>query len=61
MTTESTLERLYDLRELQEAGYGDRSTLTKLIKSEGIPAVRIGRKIKVRESDLPRFFAPVGD
>lgn len=61
MSTASTLDRLYTLRELQEAGYGDRITLTRRIHNGEIPAVRIGNRFKVYESDLHRLAEPVSD
>jgi excisionase family DNA binding protein len=61
VTPASTLDRLYSLRELQEAGYGDRITLTKRIHAGKIPAVRVGNRFKVYESDLRHLAHPVGD
>ncbi|MDQ0648601.1 hypothetical protein QFZ53_002797 [Microbacterium natoriense] len=61
VTPALTLDRLYSLRELQEAGYGDRITLTKRIHSGEIPAVRVGNRFKVYESNLRHLAHPVGD
>ncbi|WP_067247012.1 MerR family transcriptional regulator [Microbacterium resistens] len=44
--------RLYTLRELTDAGYGSRQYLLNRIHSGELPAVRIGKYWKVRESDL---------
>ena len=59
MATPSTLERLYSLRELQEANYGHRATLGKLIHDGILPAVKVGNAFKIRESDLPLIGQPI--
>lgn len=59
MTTESKLERLYSLSELAAAGYANRSTLFRMVKDQRIPAVMVGRNIRVRESDLDHVVKPV--
>lgn len=59
MAEPATLEPLYSLRQLQEAGYGDRVTLTRAIHSGRIPAVRVGNKLKVRERDLAAIAVSV--
>ncbi|GAA4525614.1 hypothetical protein GCM10023160_18790 [Brachybacterium paraconglomeratum] len=59
--TASTLDRLYTLRQLQDAGYGDRITLTKRIHRDEIPAVKVGNRYMVYESDLRRLVQPVND
>lgn len=48
----ATLERMYSLRELADAGYGDRRTITKMIHDSRVPAVKISNTFKVRERDL---------
>lgn len=58
--TAPTLERLYSLRELNEAGYGDRRTIMKLIHENKVPARKIGTAFKIRESDLPLIGEPLG-
>ncbi|MFJ5108144.1 MULTISPECIES: helix-turn-helix domain-containing protein [unclassified Glutamicibacter] len=61
MATPSTLERLYPLRELQDANYGDRTTLMKRIHDGTLPAVKVGNAYRIRESDLPLIAKPIGD
>lgn len=56
----STLERLYSLRELDLAGYGNRQTLNRLINDGRIPATKIGNGYKIRESDLHLLREAVG-
>lgn len=56
-----TLDRLYTLRQLQDAGYGDRITLTKRIHRDEIPAVKVGNRYMVYESDLRHLAEPVND
>lgn len=46
------LERLYTLRQLQTAGYGDRMTLLRRIHEGKIPAVKVNNAFKVRERHL---------
>lgn len=53
------LERLIALRDLEQAGYGSRMTLTRLIKRGDLPAVRTPGGFKVRESDLSLIAVPV--
>lgn len=53
------LERLYSLRELQEANYGDRMTLLKRIHNKTLPAVKVGNAFRVRERDLAKIATPV--
>lgn len=55
----STLERLYGFRELDEAGYGNRHTITRLIRSGRVPATKIANAFKIRESDLHLLGEPV--
>lgn len=53
-----TLERLYTLSELSEAGHGDRRTITKLILEGRLPALKVSNGYKVRESDLHLLGQP---
>ncbi len=61
MATATTLERLYPLRELQDANYGDRTTLMKRIHDGTLPAVKVGNAYRIRESDLHLIAKPIGD
>ena len=54
-------ERLFALRELSDMGYGSRRTNLNLINAGLLPAVRVGTRCKVHESDLPLVAAPIGD
>ena len=51
-------ERLYSLRELQDAGYGHRRTLMTRIGEGVLPAHRVGNAYRVRESDLHLLASP---
>lgn len=57
-TVDPTTEylRLFSLRELATLGYGSPRTNQKLITAGSVPAVLVGNRYKVRESDL-RFLA----
>lgn len=59
MTTAPTLERLYSLRELAEANYGTRTTLTKRIHEGTLSALKVNGSFKVRERDLHLLAEPV--
>lgn len=61
MSNTTALERLYPLRELQDANYGDRTTLMKRIHDRTLPAVKVGNAYRIRESDLHLIAKPVGD
>lgn len=61
MTAAPTLERLYSLRELKDANYGDRATLTKRIHEGTLPALKVNGAFKIRERDLHLIAEPVGD
>ena len=58
-TRPTDLERLYTLRELSEAGYGDRMTLTRYIHQGRLPALKVGNTFKVRRCDLVKIAVPV--
>jgi len=60
MATASPLERHFKLRELQDAGLGDRTTLMKRIHDGTLPAVMAGNAYRIRESDLHFIAEPVG-
>lgn len=53
------LEHLFTLSELVAAGYGSRAKLMLAIKDGRLPAVKIGRLIKVYESDVSKLMEPV--
>lgn len=59
MLTPSTLERLCDMRELQDANDGHSIVIRKRIADGEIPVVRVGGKRKIRESDLQPPAMPV--
>lgn len=59
MSTVKTLDLLFSLRELEEAGYGGRATLTKLIKSGTVPGVLTPAGYKVYASNLHLIAVPV--
>ncbi|GAB3563250.1 hypothetical protein [Spelaeicoccus albus] len=59
MATAPALERLYALRQLHDAGYGDRVTLTKRIREGVLPAVKVGNAFKIRERDLHLIGASI--
>lgn len=51
-------QQLLSLAEAVDLGYGGYSTLRKYIAEDRLPAVRIGRRIKVRRSDLDLLARP---
>ena len=55
----ATPDRLYSVRELQELGYGSRNTIRRRIAEGVVPALRVGKTIKIRESDLQCLVVPV--
>jgi predicted site-specific integrase-resolvase len=59
MSATSTLERLYSLRELSDAGYSDRTTIMRHIRAGRIPALMTPGGYRIRESDLHFIAAPV--
>ncbi|WP_313420552.1 hypothetical protein [Brevibacterium casei] len=59
MTAIDTLDRLYSVRELWELGYGSKNSIRALIADGVVPAVKVGNRFKVRESDLYLIAVPV--
>ncbi|WP_371649764.1 hypothetical protein [Streptomyces mirabilis] len=59
MPTPSTLERLCDIRELQDASDGHLIAICKWIADGEMPTARVGGKRKIRESDLQPPAMPV--
>jgi len=57
--TEPRLEKLWSFKELEAAGYGNRSTLTKMVRSGELRAVRVHGAFKVFEQDLAALREPV--
>ena len=51
------MERLYKVREVQEILKVGRSFAYKLVQSGGIRAVRVGRCLRVRATDLEEYIA----
>ena len=52
--------QLLTLSEAADLGYGGYSTLRKLIAENRLPAVRLGRRVKVRRADLEALTHPTG-
>lgn len=50
--------QLLTLSEAADLGYGGYSTLRKLIAENRLPAVRLGRRVKVRLADLEALTQP---
>ena len=53
-------QQLLSLAEAVDLGYGGYSTLRKLIAENRLPAVRLGRRVKVRRADLEALTHPTG-
>lgn len=53
------LEHLYSLSALDDAGFGNRATITKLINSGEVPARKVNIAFKIPESALPLLAVPV--
>lgn len=51
------MERLYTVREVQETLKVGRSFAYKLVQSGEIKAVRVGRCVMVRATDLEKYIA----
>lgn len=60
MPTAVLPERLYKLRDLEAAGYSNRVTLQRRISEGRIPAVKVGNRYMIRESDLPFIAQEAG-
>lgn len=57
--TELLPERLFELTFLHERGYGSRHHILNLINAGRVPAVKVGKSYKIRESDLHLLVEPV--
>lgn len=53
------LERVFKISELAAAGYGDKAALTRKVHRGELPAFRVGRVFRIRESDLHYLVDPV--
>ena len=58
MAIESTKERLLTVREVAERLRVHPITVRRHIKAGRLQAVRVGRSVRVRESDLEAFLRP---
>lgn len=52
-------EHLHGLRILAERGYGSRHHILNLIAEGKVPAVKVGKSYKIRDSDLHLLAEPV--
>lgn len=60
MTSDNQLpDRLYSVRQLWALGYGSKNSIRARIHEGAVPAVRVGKTLKVRESDLHHLAVPV--
>lgn len=59
MTSTQMVDRLYSLTELSSLGYGSKNSVRALIAVGTVPAVRVGNRLKVRETDLHYIAVPV--
>lgn len=51
------MERLLSLKEAAERLAISRSSLHRLVSSEHLPIVKLGRRVLVREADLSKWLA----
>lgn len=49
-------DRLLTVREVADAMRVSHMTVYRLIKAGELPAIRVGRNFRIRESELDRFF-----
>lgn len=49
-------DRLLTVREVADAMRVSHMTVYRLIKSGELPAIRVGRNFRIRESQLDRYF-----
>lgn len=49
-------DRLLTVREVADAMRVSHMTVYRLIKSGELPAIRVGRNFRIRESELDRYF-----
>lgn len=49
-------DRLLTVREVADAMRVSQMTVYRLIKSGELPAIRVGRNFRIRESELDRYF-----
>lgn len=50
--------RLYTVPELTQMGLGSKNTIRQRIHEGAVPAVKVGRAFKVRETDLHYLAVP---
>ena len=50
------MERLLDINEVQEILHIKRTALYRLLNTEYLPSIKIGRKRLIRESDLENLI-----
>ncbi len=59
---DGSLEELTEISELVAAGYGDRQTINRAIKSLGLGMQLAGKgKTKIRSRDVPLLMQPMVD
>ena len=58
-TAPAPTERYISLQEAVDEGYGAYSTIRMWIDQGKIPAVKAGRRVKIRRSDLEKFVHPI--
>lgn len=49
-------DRLLTVREVAEAMRVSQMTVYRLIRAGDLPAIRVGRNFRIRESDVDRYF-----
>ena len=54
-------DKFLSLREAANLGYAGYSTLRKYIADGKLPAHRLGRRIRLRQSDLDALLVPAGN
>lgn len=59
--TTAPIQRLLTLRELESMGYGSRKTNQLRITKGLLPAVMVGNRYKIRESDLHLLAVPINN
>ncbi len=57
MAKDATRSRFLTVAEVAEELRVSSMTVYRLIKSEQLPAIRVGKSLRIREDDVERFLA----
>ncbi len=57
ISTDKTLQRLLNIKEVSAVLNASEKTVRRLIKDGKLPVVRCGRMVRIAQTDLDRFIA----